>query len=83
MQNKQFVQLLTFINFFLNFRGWRVSHALSHHIYTNTINDLEISTLEPFLQYLPTKKNAIFKYCAWLYSPVIYATLFAGHFFKA
>jgi fatty acid desaturase len=30
---------------------WRVTHALSHHLYTNTIIDFELSALEPFLDY--------------------------------
>lgn len=33
---------------------WRVTHALSHHLYTNTFYDFEVSVLEPFLYFLPT-----------------------------
>lgn len=39
------------------YRDWRISHVLSHHLYTNSINDMEISTLEPFLMYLPGEKH--------------------------
>ncbi|KAJ8980971.1 hypothetical protein NQ317_013425 [Molorchus minor] len=60
-----------------NFRiDWRISHVLSHHSYTNTVNDLEISSLEPFLQYLPTNKHFIIRYVSWLYSPIVYAFIF-------
>ena len=34
-------------------REWRISHALSHHLLTNTYADLEVSSVEPLLQYLP------------------------------
>ncbi|KAK9739690.1 Fatty acid desaturase [Popillia japonica] len=61
-------------------RNWRISHALSHHIYTNTVYDLEISSLEPFLQYLPTKKNYIIRYGSWLYSPIFYAFIYLGNY---
>jgi len=30
---------------------WRITHALSHHIYTNTIFDFELSGFEPFLDF--------------------------------
>ncbi|XP_018561157.1 cytochrome b5-related protein isoform X2 [Anoplophora glabripennis] len=63
-------------------RDWRISHALSHHLYTNTVNDLEISFAEPFLRYLPTKKNFVVRYLSWVYSPVIFALLFPASFTK-
>ncbi|KAJ8929856.1 hypothetical protein NQ314_017461 [Rhamnusium bicolor] len=63
-------------------REWRISHALSHHLYTNTVNDLEISAVEPFLQYLPTEKNLFVRYVSWLYSPMVYAFLYIGHFVR-
>lgn len=44
-------------NFF--FRDFRVSHVLSHHLYTNTLMDLEISALEPFLFYNPRKDKPL------------------------
>ncbi|CAG9854815.1 unnamed protein product [Phyllotreta striolata] len=40
----------------LQVRDWRVSHVLSHHLYTNTVIDLEICMVEPFLNFLPIKK---------------------------
>lgn len=51
-------------------------------MYTNTISDLEISSLEPFLQYLPGEKNIIVRYGSWLYSPVVFAFVFLLHYLK-
>ncbi|KAK5641849.1 hypothetical protein RI129_010396 [Pyrocoelia pectoralis] len=45
----------------MDFRGWRISHALSHHLYANTINDLEMITWEAFAPHFPMKKSFIFK----------------------
>lgn len=36
---------------------WRISHGLSHHLYTNTLYDFEISILEPFMHFLPEPKK--------------------------
>ncbi|XP_066140665.1 cytochrome b5-related protein [Euwallacea fornicatus] len=63
-------------------KEWRVSHVLSHHMYTNTVNDLEISVVEPFLQYLPGRKNVLFRYGSWVYSPVLYALIFISQYLK-
>ncbi|CAL4062179.1 unnamed protein product [Meganyctiphanes norvegica] len=51
---------------------WRVTHAISHHLFTNSIYDWEISALEPFVFFLPDPaKN---KYVAYL-------TIFWSHIF--
>ncbi|KAL7631277.1 UNVERIFIED_CONTAM: hypothetical protein RMT77_018411 [Armadillidium vulgare] len=42
----------------LSTRDWRISHALSHHIYPNTIYDYEISGFEPVFQFLPSKNKS-------------------------
>ncbi|XP_050439634.1 cytochrome b5-related protein-like isoform X2 [Adelges cooleyi] len=39
----------------MSIREWRISHVLSHHIYTNTVQDLEMTLLYPFLHWYPTK----------------------------
>jgi len=52
-------------------RSWCITHALSHHIYTNTIYDYEISFLEPFFQYLVLEKNWLVKYGSWFYAPPV------------
>ncbi|XP_026289518.1 cytochrome b5-related protein-like isoform X2 [Frankliniella occidentalis] len=40
---------------YLSLEDWRISHILSHHQYPNTQLDMEISMLEPLLEYFPTK----------------------------
>ncbi|VVD02307.1 unnamed protein product [Leptidea sinapis] len=40
-----------------SYRDFRISHVLSHHLYTNTLMDAELSTLEPFLIYNPRINN--------------------------
>ncbi|KAG5882187.1 hypothetical protein JTB14_016455 [Gonioctena quinquepunctata] len=57
-------------------REWRISHVLSHHLHTNTIDDLEISMIEPFLQYLPTEKSAFQKNVSVLITPLIWLVYF-------
>ncbi|VVC31441.1 Cytochrome b5-like heme/steroid binding domain,Fatty acid desaturase domain [Cinara cedri] len=36
-------------------REWRISHVVSHHVYTNTVQDLEMTLLYPFIHWFPTK----------------------------
>lgn len=64
----------------MSYRGWRISHALSHHIYPNTLHDLEISSFEPFLNWLPSDKikatKGPAKYLPWLLSPILYSGIF-------
>ncbi|KAL0832747.1 hypothetical protein ABMA28_000922 [Loxostege sticticalis] len=42
-----------------SYRDFRVSHVISHHLYTNTLMDLEISSLEPVLFYNPRKDKPL------------------------
>ena len=42
----------------LSSHEWRVTHALSHHIFPNTILDFEISNLEPLLDYRVYKSKS-------------------------
>ncbi|XP_047528788.1 cytochrome b5-related protein-like [Vanessa atalanta] len=42
-----------------SYRDFRVSHVISHHLYTNTLMDLEISSLEPFLFYNPREDKPL------------------------
>uniref|UniRef100_A0A1B6CDY8 Cytochrome b5 heme-binding domain-containing protein n=2 Tax=Clastoptera arizonana TaxID=38151 RepID=A0A1B6CDY8_9HEMI len=58
-------------------RDWRVIHVFSHHLFANTIYDLEIGLLEPWLQLLPSpEKNWVVRKFSGLYSPVIYPVIF-------
>nr|CAI5858615.1 unnamed protein product [Callosobruchus analis] len=60
----------------LQVREWRISHNLSHHLHTNTIDDLEISLLEPLLQYMPTGKSPAQKFGSCLIAPLLWITYF-------
>ncbi|XP_063360594.1 cytochrome b5-related protein-like [Cydia amplana] len=55
-----------------SYRDWRIMHALSHHLHTNTAQDLEISAFEPFLVFLPYMSKTMFEKLAAVYWPVIY-----------
>ncbi|XP_017782535.1 PREDICTED: cytochrome b5-related protein-like isoform X2 [Nicrophorus vespilloides] len=66
----------------LSSKGWRISHVLSHHIYTNTIYDLEISAMEPWFQYLPVNKHPFYRYISWLYSPIVYLMMLPASWIK-
>ncbi|KAL1498215.1 hypothetical protein ABEB36_009049 [Hypothenemus hampei] len=57
-------------------REWRISHVLSHHMHTNTIDDYEISSWEPYLQYLPIKKSPLQRYGQWLWAPLLWISGF-------
>ncbi|XP_042223121.1 cytochrome b5-related protein-like [Homarus americanus] len=51
---------------------WRISHGLSHHLYTNTIYDFEVSVLEPFWEFLPKpKKSFLQRYGSCVYEYLI------------
>ncbi|CAG9857308.1 unnamed protein product [Phyllotreta striolata] len=60
----------------LQIRDWRISHALSHHLLTNTIADLEITMVEPLLLYLPGAKTLKERAISVLVSPVLWLFFF-------
>lgn len=76
--------MLIFNLSFLSYREWRVSHAMSHHLYTNSFHDLEISMFEPFFVWLPqpNMKNFIQRYLSWFYGPLIYCILYIMEFVR-
>lgn len=56
---------------------WRISHALSHHLFTNTIYDFEISALEPIFEFLPkANKTWLQRYGSYLYGMVFFPVFF-------
>lgn len=69
---------------FMNYRDWRVSHALSHHLYTNSLVDMELLWLEPLFCWVPDAagKNVINRYGSWVYGPLVYAMFFIVDFLK-
>lgn len=62
---------------FCNFRDWRISHILSHHLYTNSYYDLEITFFQPWLKWIPEPKLWIQRFGSWLISPIVYFLSFS------
>ncbi|CRL02068.1 CLUMA_CG015162, isoform A [Clunio marinus] len=62
------------INFSLmSFREIRISHIFSHHIYTNSFNDLEVTLPEPAVSWFPVKeKSWMQRYGSWIYSWLVF-----------
>lgn len=71
-------QMYTFNLAMLNFCSWRISHALSHHIYPNSFFDLELSMFEPFLCWIPNPhiKSKVLRYVSWVTEPLTYCIAF-------
>lgn len=69
---------------FLSFREWRITHSMSHHLYPNSLHDLEVTMFEPFLCWVTNSetKNLFQRYASWLYAPIIYTLLYAEEFLK-
>lgn len=56
----------------LTSHDWRISHGLSHHLFTNTRYDLEVIALEPLLVFLPKRdKNFLQRYAAQVYEVLL------------
>lgn len=69
---------------FFNYKEWRITHAMSHHLYPNSLHDMEVSFFEPFLCWIPdpNTKGFVQRYVSWIYSPIIYAALFLDQLVK-
>ncbi|XP_068219371.1 cytochrome b5-related protein-like [Palaemon carinicauda] len=67
----------------LTSNDWRISHGLSHHLFTNTRYDMDIVAVEPFLTFLPKPdKNFIQRFAAQIYSVLLLPLIFYSEFFK-
>ncbi|CAB3361181.1 Hypothetical predicted protein [Cloeon dipterum] len=65
----------------LSAKHFRIYHTLSHHLYPNSVLDLEVSLLEPWLPWLPRpEKNVLERYVSWLISPIVYTLMFPSEF---
>lgn len=65
---------------FMSFRDWRVGHAMSHHLFPNSLLDLDISMFAPLFQFLPEPSKTWWgRYGPWIYSPLVYSVMFYGH----
>ena len=49
-------------------RNWRISHALSHHLFPNLDLDMEASALEPYLSFMRNQQSnrRYFVFMYWL-----------------
>jgi hypothetical protein len=68
-------RMMTFNFSLLNYRDWRVSHAMSHHIYTNSYYDMEITMFEPFAQWFPKSKTSTTKFFITIISLNVWASM--------
>ncbi|KAJ9597574.1 hypothetical protein L9F63_011575, partial [Diploptera punctata] len=67
---------------FMSFRDWRIGHAMSHHLFPNSLLDLDISMFAPIFQFLPDPSKTLWgRYGPWIYSPFVYSIMFHGHMF--
>ena len=46
--------------------NWRISHSLSHHLFPNTVQDLEVSLFAVFVDFLTREKNFYYRCIAHL-----------------
>lgn len=69
---------------FFNYKEWRISHAMSHHLYPNSLHDMEVALFEPFLCWIPNGKIKGFtqRYLSWIYSPIVYSFMCLDQFVK-
>ncbi|XP_047510304.1 cytochrome b5-related protein-like [Pieris napi] len=73
--------------YLFNFSGfsyadWRITHAMSHHLHTNTAQDIEIGLIEPFLQFMPNPDKPIWAQMAAFYYPIVFAFVSLGCLLK-
>ncbi|BFF94378.1 cytochrome b5-related protein [Drosophila madeirensis] len=77
-------RMYTFNLTLMNFRNWRISHALSHHVYPNSLHDLELSMFEPFLCWVPSPHYAgrVKRWISVVISPIFYVFSFSVAFLQ-
>ncbi|XP_070507650.1 cytochrome b5-related protein-like [Chironomus tepperi] len=63
---------------FVNFREFRTFHAMSHHLYPNTVYDLETTIYEPFFKMLPIEKNTLRIMISYAMAPIVHLLSFHG-----
>lgn len=67
----------------LSSRDWRITHVMSHHMYTNTLWDYEVYVVEPFLQWIPHKnKSFLTGMISKTISPFVWMFLFIDQIIK-
>lgn len=61
----------------MSYRDWRISHVLSHHHFPNTLSDLEVTYLEPYLLLsVYPKKNVVVRYGSWIYTWLLLSLIY-------
>lgn len=76
-------RMLYFNLTFFNYKEWRISHAMSHHLYPNSLYDLEIVLFEPIFCWIPSPmKTFSQRFLSWLYSPIVYTFMFLDQLVK-
>lgn len=67
-----------------SYREWRISHALSHHLFPNSWQDLEVIIFEPIASWLPDPqmKGTFKRYASWIYGPLLWSALYVAEFIK-
>ncbi|CAF4767547.1 unnamed protein product [Pieris macdunnoughi] len=65
-----------------SYRDFRVSHVLSHHLYTNTLMDLEVSGFEPIIFWNPRKERPFYADYAIVIEQFVFPFMFILNFLK-
>lgn len=65
-----------------SYRDFRISHVLSHHVYPNTLMDLEISAFEPLLFLNPRRDKPFYAKFSILIQSVLFPLLFVMSYLK-
>lgn len=67
----------------LSSKNWRITHVMSHHMYTNTLWDYEVYVVEPFLQWILHKnKFYLMTMISKIISPVVWMLLYIAEGLK-
>jgi hypothetical protein len=67
----------------VNFRDFRVFHVMSHHMFPNTITDMEVSDFEFYLRWLPySVKKTPAIVLSYILSPIFWACVFPFVFLR-
>ncbi|VVD04208.1 unnamed protein product, partial [Leptidea sinapis] len=66
-----------------SYRDFRVSHALSHHLYPNTLMDLEVSGFEPIVFWNPRKERPFYADYAVIIEQILFPFMFIMNFLKS
>ena len=62
-------------------KEWRISHCLSHHLYPNTIWDMEMYSFEPVFNWM-SGKNKPMSFFSIIISPAVWSLIFIGQAIK-